>query len=395
MIFSKTKKQFSWVLFLLLAGLLSTFSSCKKDTGSSLSPEIAAENQTLAQYLNLPNWPFDYEAVRIPSFLDIERINTHDNTPPNNQITNNGATLGRVLFYDKNLSQNNTVSCSSCHNQSNGFSDTLVLSVGFEGGRTGRHSMGLSNARYRENGHFFWDERAESLEEQVLEPIQDPIEMGMDLTTLELKLQGQPYYPILFKRAFGDSTVTSENISKALSQFIRSMMSFNSKFDQGLAQHKVNEPFSNFTDQENLGKDIFHSLDKGMCASCHFTEAMITEVARNNGLTREPSDIGLQGVTGDPLDRGKFKAPSLRNIAVRPPYMHNGDFRDLKSVISAYSSGITWSPTLDAHLMMPGNTSAVRFNLTNEEKEALEAFLHTLTDEEFITNEIYADPFKN
>ncbi|MFT4754018.1 MAG: cytochrome c peroxidase [Salibacteraceae bacterium] len=371
-----------------------SLNSCKKDVTSNTSEEVIAENVILSEYLNLPNWPFNYEEKKIPTFLEVEQINTHDNTPVTNPITNNGATLGRVLFYDNNLSQNNTISCASCHHQANGFSDTLVLSVGFEGGKTGRHSMGLSNARYRENGRFFWDERAETLEDQVLEPIQDSIEMGMNLNDLELKLQMQPYYPVLFKRAFGDSMVSAHHISLALAQFVRSMISFNSRFDQGRAAHKLEEPFSNFTPQENQGKEIFHSLDKGMCFSCHFTEAMVTENARNNGLTREPSDIGLEAVTGNWIDKGKFKAPSLRNIAVRAPYMHNGGYRDLKSVINAYSTGISWTSTLDAHFMMPGNQSAIKFNLSEEEKEALEAFLHTLTDEEFLTNEIYADPFK-
>ncbi|MGB0806970.1 MAG: cytochrome-c peroxidase [Salibacteraceae bacterium] len=377
----------------LISIFLSVVSCDRKKKETTILP-VHVENGVLFKYLNLPNYPFDYESKNIPAFLDAQNIAIHDNTPVNNPITNSGATLGRVLFYDKNLSKNNTVSCSSCHIQSHGFSDTLALSRGYTGLFTKRHSMGLANARYRENGRFFWDERAPTLEAQVLMPIQDSIEMGMNLIDLELKLLSLPYYPILFKRAFGDSLITSQRISKALAQFVRSMVSFDSRFDQGRRAHKVNEPFSNFTNQENLGKDVFYSLNKGMCSSCHFTDAMITDVARNNGLSREPDDNGLENVTGNPLDRGKFRAPSLRNIAVRAPFMHKGDYRDLKSVINTYSTGISWSPTLDGHLMSPGNTAAVRFNLSEEEKIALEFFLNTLTDYDFLKSEMYSDPFK-
>ncbi len=385
-------KLLSYYFGFLMVMQLFLFSACSPD--NSNTPEQDPSNLILAQYLKLPTSPFAYENLRVPAYLDASSIETHDNTPSHNPITDAGATLGRVLFYDTNLSENNTISCASCHHQSKGFSDHRQFSSGFNGGKTARHSMGLSNARYRENGRFFWDERAGTLEEQVLLPIQDPVEMGMTLPDLEIKLQSMEYYPILFKRAFGDETINSHKISLALAQFVRTLISFNSKFDQGRALHEISEPFSNFTNQENLGKEIFHSVNKGMCSSCHFTEAMITGVSRNNGLTRELSDIGLEGTTGDPLDRYKFKAPSLRNITVRPPYMHDGDYTNLGDVIEGYNTGISWTPTLDAHLMLPGNTAAKKLNLTSKETEALEAFLHTLTDEEFLTNEIYSNPFK-
>lgn len=382
------------LFFLILAGLFFVI-GCKKDIESKGTvSKYTEDNETLKGYLDLPSQPVEYDKIMVPAYVDVSLINIHDNTPIDNPITNEGATLGRVLFYDKKLSSNKTISCASCHIQEFGFSDTAVLSLGFDGGRTGRHSMGLSNARFRTNGRFFWDERAETLEDQVLMPIQDPVEMGMTLTDLVTVVEGQEYYEILFRRAFGDNEVTADRISKALAQFIRSMMSFNSKYDNGRAHHEVNEPFDNFTAEENLGKTLFNSINKGQCGSCHSTDAMITVVSRNNGLTREFGDFGLEKTTGDPLDRGKFKAPSLRNIAVRAPYMHNGDYKSLKDVINGYSTGINWSPTLDGHLKLPGGQSAIRFNLTQEEIEALEAFLHTLTDTEFLTNKIYSDPFK-
>jgi len=380
-----------WVLFIGFLGL----SACKKDIEPvNTVTEYQKDNQVLSEYLDLPSSPYDYQGIMLPAYLGSTNILIHDNTPGDNQVTNEGATLGRVLFYDKKLSKNGTISCASCHIQEFGFSDTATLSKGFDGGLTGRHSMGLSNAKYRTNGRFFWDERAETLEDQVLMPIQDPVEMGMTLTDLVNVVDQQEYYDILFKRAFGDDEVTSDRISKALAQFIRAMVSFNSKYDQGRANHDVKEPFDNFTTQENWGKSIFNSIDKGQCGSCHSTDAMITVVSRNNGLTREPDDYGVEKTTGNPLDRGKFKAPSLRNIAVRPPYMHNGDYKSLREVIMGYSTGINWTPTLDGHLKMPGGQSAIRFNLTQEEIEALEAFLNTLTDTEFLTNKIYSDPFK-
>ena len=384
-----------WIIIVLSCSMLMGFSGCNKDDNfnGELTP-YQKENVILSKYVTLPNHPFNYSGLAVPDFLEVDLVYLQDNTPANNPITNDGATLGRILFYDKLLSANNTISCASCHIQEFGFSDTAVLSDGFDGGKTGRHSMGLTNARFRTNGRFFWDERAETLEDQVLGPIQDPVEMGMDLDDLVLILEQQPYYSILFKRAFGDSVVNSERISKALAQFVRSMISFNSKYDQGRMNHSINEDFNNFTVQENLGKNLFNRLDKGACFNCHFTDAMITEVSRNNGLSREAGDIGVEQTTGNPWDKGKFKSPSLRNIAVRAPFMHDGGYKSLKEVINGYSTGINWSPTLDAHLMNPGNLSAIKFNLSTLEKEALEAFLHTLTDQEFLTNEIYSDPFK-
>lgn len=378
----------SLLLIIFFLGL----QSCKKSPEPT-QPTVGSDDEVLAKYLDLPDPAYDYTDIAVPSYLDADFIYSHDNTPANNHITNDIATLGRVLFYDKKLSANNTISCASCHIQEFGFSDTATLSKGFEEGLTGRHSMGLGNARFRTNGKFFWDERAETLEEQVLMPVQDEVEMGMDLEDLVLKLANQPYYPILFKRAFGNTEITSDKMSLAMAQFVRSMLSFNSKYDKGRENHEIADPFSNFTAQENLGKNLFTSLNKGMCSSCHFSDAMITDHARNNGVTIGESDNGVENDTGNPLDRGKFKAPSLRNIAIRPPYMHNGEFTNLRDVVKTYSDGIQWTPTLDAHLMAPGGTSAIQFNLTDEEIDALVAFLNTLTDEDFLTDKKLSDPF--
>jgi cytochrome c peroxidase len=265
--------------------------------------------------------------------------------------------------------------------------------VGDDGGLTGRHSMSLANARFRVGPGFFWDERAESLEEQVLMPIQDEVEMNMTLDLLVERMNGTTYYKELFANAFGDEEINTTRIASALAQFVRSLNSFNSRFDEGLAMHPPNQAFSNFTAEENLGKDVFFRQDKGMCASCHSTEAMITDFARNNGLSGRSPDAGLGEVTGNASDFGKFRAPSLRNIAIRPPYMHNGAIQNLGEVVFAYNQGISYSPTLDPHFLAPGGQSAITLNLTPEEQNALIAFMETLTDQDFLTNERYSDPF--
>ena len=182
----------------------------------------------------LPATPFNYSVVNRPAHLDEAELRELDNTPKDNTITNAGATLGRVLFYDTQLSKNNTVSCASCHSLLAGFADARQFSVGYEGGLTGRNAMGLINVRYS-NIHgsrpgFFWDERAATLEDQALMPIQDKVEMGMTLAELNHKLQRLPYYPAMFKAAFGTDQVTSARVAKAIAQFIRSAESLGFTF---------------------------------------------------------------------------------------------------------------------------------------------------------------------
>ncbi len=340
------------------------------------------DEEILSSMLNLPLNSFEYN-VALPNHFLGNGTQQEDNTPNNNPITNNGATLGRVLFYDKQLSANNTVSCASCHDQSKGFSDTKALSVGFNGGFTGRNSMGLSNAKYYNNGRFFWDERASTLEEQVLLPIQDNVEMGLTLDELKSKVEDDSYYSILFRRAFGDEIVTTQRISFALSQFIRSMVSYESKYDEGLMQ--TNNPqanFTNYTQSENLGKSLFFS-NRTRCSDCHDTNVFVGDEARNNGLDMVFSDEGVQS--------GEFKVPSLRNIELTGPYMHDGRFTTLAQVVEHYNSGVQNSQDLDGRLRQ-GN-GVRRLNLSNAEKQALVDFMLTLTDNSFITNEKFSNPF--
>jgi cytochrome c peroxidase len=357
----------------------------------SCKPETPPVTDPLAD-LNLPETPFNYAMPNLPAHMLAPQVANADNTPANNPVTDQGATLGRVLFYDKNLSSNKTIACASCHVSTKGLSDDKALSEGFEGGQTGRNSMSLANARYYANGRFFWDERAASLEVQTLLPIQDGVEMGLTLDELIARLQDTEYYPVLFKNAFGSEAITSDKVSKALSQFVRSMISYRSKYDAGRAQvANAGDPFPNFTPQENEGKALFLNPNIG-CAACHGTDAHIAPGPRNNGLDATTTDAGVGGANGRPQDQGRFKVNSLRNIALTAPYMHDGRFTTLAQVITHYNGGVQSHPSLDPPLRLP-NGQPRRLNLTVAQMAALEAFLHTLTDTEMLADEKFSSPF--
>ncbi|MDB4496941.1 T9SS type A sorting domain-containing protein [Flavobacteriaceae bacterium] len=341
---------------------------------------------------------FNYETQNIPSYI------TKDNTPETNQINNEITTLGRVLFYDKNLSENNTIACASCHQQAFAFSDPLTSSVGLNGGNTGRHSMRLVNSRFSNEEKFFWDERATSLENQVTQPIQDHIEMGFsgtngdpDFNELIAKLSAIDYYQTLFDFAYGNSTINEDKIQRALSQFIRSIQSFDSKFDEGFLQSpNLNAPFPNYTPQENLGKQLFLNPPPNGgagCAGCHAPpEFDIDPNTLNNGV------IGVIGSTTE-VDLTNTRSPSLRDLvnpdgSLNGPLMHDGSMTSLLQVINHYNS-IPNNPAnnnLDNRLQGPGNQTQ-QLNLTINEKSALEAFLKTLSGSDIYTNEKWSDPF--
>lgn len=345
----------------------------------------------------------DYEAYLAAQPLHYTRttspmgnVRIQDNTPFDNPVTNAGAALGRIIFYDVRLSANNTVSCASCHAQEHGFTDPKAFSVGFEGGLTGRHSMSLSNAAYYRNGKFFWDERAGSLEEQVLMPIQDAVEMGMNLFDLEVKLGLTSFYPSLFDQAFGDEAITSDRISLALAQFIRSMVSYQSKYDQAIVAGTLNEPAfaSVFTEQEQLGHRLFSGFPGGErssvgCVACHQTASHAMDQAHVNGIDANTQEAD-QGAGG-----GFFKSPSLRNIEVGAPYMHDGRFATLEEVVEFYNSGIQRHPNLSPDLTTSGRVGGrpIQLGLREEEKAALVAFLKTLTDDTLLTSPLFSDPY--
>jgi cytochrome c peroxidase len=367
---------------------------------------VAATRRAIVADINLPATPYDY-SIHLPAHFLTDAggglpssINGTDNTPANNPITNHGATLGRVLFYDTNLSSNRTIACASCHKQEKGFSDPATLSKGFNGGNTRRHSMTLVNAAFYQRGRFFWDERAATLEAQVLQPFQDAVEMGLTLTQLTQRVQEQPFYNQLFLNAFGDNTVTSDRISKALAQFVRSIVSYQSKYDVGRAQ--VATPglnFPNFTTEENLGKQLFlRPIANGGagCFGCHTTEAFINSNPgpQNNGLDLvSTTDFGAgETFPNFPLFQGRFKNSTLRNIELTAPYMHDGRFSTLEEVVEHYNSGIKKHPTLSAALA-DANGDPIRFNFTTAQKSALVAFMKTLTDNTIATEPKWSNPF--
>lgn len=393
-------KSITFILFVASVALVSSCSSTEATDYSAIDPypNVTAK---FAGKIDLNN-PSNYANQTIPGYI------TKDNTATN-PITDKGATLGRVLFYDTNLSSNNTISCSSCHIQSNAFGDTAIASIGVNGITT-RHSMRLANSRFSAESKFFWDERAVTLEAQSTQPIQDHIEMGFSgtsgdgsITTLISKLQNIGYYKELFKYAYGSEIITENKIQLALAQFIRSIQSFDSKYDAGraLAPNET-QAFSNYTAQENQGKNLFLSrpvfnavgvrTSGGLgCASCHAApEFDIDPNSRNNGI------IGI--LNGSGIDVTNTRAPLLRNL-VKPngttngPMMHTGNLTTLQNVIGHYGT-INRAPgnnNLDARLMPNG--FGQQLNLTAAEVDAVIAFLKTLTGTNLYVDPKWSSPF--
>jgi len=324
---------------------------------------------------------------------------TRTNTPVANQITNAGATLGRVMFYDKRLSRNSAVSCSSCHQQANAFGDTALASTGVSGS-TGRHSMRLVNAGFATESKFFWDERAATLEAQTTQPVRDHAEMGFsgssgDPTFADLvtRLSAISEYRVLFAMTYGSATITETRIQNALAQFVRSIQSFDSKYDAGRAQASDNQPFPNFTPQENAGKALFINPPGpgggAGCAGCHVPpEFSIDPNSRNNGVT---------GSIGGGTDLTNTRSPSLRDM-VGPngksngPLMHHGGQATIADVINHYNLIPGDNTNLDPRLRRPGG-ALQNLNLTQQQKDQLAAFLRTLTGSNVYTDVKWSSPF--
>ncbi len=386
---SRSQRTFGLFALILLAG-------CEAATpgDADMTPDTQAGDPltTAADHPVLPAEPLVYadSEVNLPPHIAGAEAADADNTPISNPISNAGATLGRVLFYDKRLSVNDRVSCASCHQQAHGFADPDRLSRGFQDGETARHSMGLSNARYYARGRFFWDERAATLEDQVLMPIQDPVEMGMDLTQLEAKLSATDYYPPLFEAAFGSPEIDRTRIARALAQFVRAMTSYRAKFDQAFAGGGPPDFAGTFTAQELRGQQLFMGQGGPMqglgCVRCHGGNAQISDNVHNTGLDAVTIDEGA--------GNARFKSPSLRNVEMRPPYMHDGRFATLEEVVEHYNSGVQAHPDLDPRLR-DRNGNPLRLNLDPADKAALVAFLTTLTDFELMRDERFSDPFTN
>jgi cytochrome c peroxidase len=381
--------------------MLVIFVSCSKSDDNSQSPNEILTS-IFGNNIDIDNLD-NYANQQTPTYI------TRDNTVGNN-ITDIKATLGRVLFYDKKLSIDNTISCASCHKQAFAFSDTALTSRGVEGAFTARHSMRLVNARFGVERKFFWDERAATLEQQTTMPIQDHAEMGFSgqsgrpaLTDLMTKLSAQEYYNILFTRAFGDATITEARIQECLAQFVRSIQSFDTKYDAGRALvPNDGPPFPNFTAQENNGKQLFLQapvlnaagvrIGGGAgCNGCHNApEFDINPNSGNNGV------VAIVG--GGGFDFNITRSPTLRDVVNRNglpngPFMHNGNFQSLRNVVLHYNT-INIAPgntNLDPRLRPNGNGQML--NLTQQEIDNIVAFLQTLSGSDVYTNPKWGDPF--
>lgn len=307
-------------------------------------------------------------------------------TPANNPQTVEGVALGRKLFFDPILSGNGTQACADCHRPQNAFSDPRQFSIGIEGSPGFRNSMPLQNLAWNFPNKFNWDGSASSLEDQIFEPVTNPIEMNNTWSNAVASLQNHNEYPELFRNAFGKSTIDSVMVTKAIAQFVRTLISANSRFDRHVLSENI------LTPQELNGFNVFMSEDKGDCFHCHgnfFNPLWTDNTFHNNGLDAFFADIGLGNVTGDPRDNGKFRAPSLRNLEFTAPYMHDGRFATLEEVINHYSEGLVFSETIDP-LMKAVTQGGVQ--LSEEDKADLKAFLLSLSDPEFINNPDFQNP---
>ena len=383
------------ILAYILSGAILFTIACTKN-----GKEHEAEDSFILRALNLPSELDDYN-VRIDG---IDQKNA-------NQI----ATIGRVLFYDTDLSSDGTISCASCHQQSLAFSDNVDFSEGVHGNLTSRNSIALASFEsfdfeYGGGGirsisrGLFWDERARSVKSQMSETIANPNEMGMALESLPLIVQSKPYYQELFNavdfnRASRKDNIDLSNILTSIETFVRSIQSSNSRFDQELNKDRnlifIND-WDTFSESENNGKQLFFTN----CSSCHnltnqrsslFNRNFNMTMA-NNGLDIDYADQGHGEVTGESGDIGRFKIPNLRNIALTGPYMHDGRFQTLEEVIDFYSTGIQNHKNL--HRNLRNDVLAPRrFKFSESDKEDIVAFLNTLTDESLLTEEKWSDPF--
>jgi cytochrome c peroxidase len=313
--------------------------------------------------------------------------------PKDNPLTKEGVALGRKLFYDTRLSSDNSISCATCHKPELAFTDGLQASIGIRGQVSPRNAPSLANLLWQKK--FFWDGRAQSLEEQVLHPIESVIEMDMSLPALVGKLQTLGEYPDLFRKAFGQKKITKETIAKALAQFVRTLVSGNSRYDR-ITRGEVLP-----TEQEKRAIALFftHPIPEigvrgANCGDCHGSHLTTLGTFHDNGLDSLPTDKGLGGITGKATDVGKMKTPSLRNIALTAPYMHDGRFKTLREVVEHYNAHIQNSPNLDPLIAQASNeVEGTTLKLTEQEKEDILLFLQMLTDSSFIQNKAFQNPF--
>ena len=395
----RSSRCLRWGLGVLITVVLSACGGGNSSTTSDTSPANPYPGTAAYTSLDL-SAPLNYASPALPAHYDASVLATSNQTAAN-ATTNQGATLGRVLFNDVRLSFNNSKSCASCHNQASGFVDPAQFSTGFAGGLTTAHAMRLGNVAFYQGNNMFWDKRATSIEDQSTDPIQNATEMGFDathggLTALISKMQGLAYYPELFKWVFGDSTITETRIQNALAQFERSMVSANSQWDRAYAvvyasNGNTNSPQNfgrslagnnipaadRFTASQDRGRALFiqgpNNGGKG-CAGCHQPPTFALDPnSKSNGL-----DAGETRI---------FKSPSLKNVALSGRFMHDGRFSSLEQVLAHYATGIQAGPARDNRLPVGG------IGMTAQEQADIVAFLQTLTDTALNTDSRFGSPF--
>ena len=325
--------------------------------------------------------PIEIAPNATPYRFTFSRFFPQPDLPRDNPLTVEGVALGGKLFFDRRLSADDTESCATCHNPHLAFSQPRRFSRGIDGDIGPRNAMALENLAWKSS--FFWDGRASSLREQALQPIQNPIEMHEPLTTLVAKISADADYHRLFANAFGSTKITTDHIARAIEQFLLVQTSFDSKFD-----HVMNGT-AKFTDEEargfilfNTEYDPYHGQYGADCFHCHGGPLFQSQSFANNGLDSTFRDLGRYNVTKRAGDEGKFAVPSLRNVAVTAPYMHDGRFQTLEQVVEHYCTGTKRSPTLDPNLAKHPDGGVP---LSAADKKALVAFLKTLTDEKYLT----------
>lgn len=351
----------------LLLALAMVFITCKPDKEEIIESDVVSYDGTAFELI----YPNHFPAPTLPA---------------DNPLTVQGVKLGKMIFHETMLSGDNSQSCASCHLQQFAFTDTSRFSIGIEGLPGGRQAMSVFNMAWNTEG-FFWDGRAPQLRDQALMPIQDPLEMNETLENVVTKLGDSQVYRDQFMRAFGSESVTSEKISLAMEQFMFTIVSYRSKYDEFL------ERTATLTESEERGRELFFAeynpffpeYSGADCAHCHSGANFENDQYMNNGLDSDMDmeDDGRMNVTQNSADRGKFKVTSLRNIALTFPYMHDGRFSTLEEVIEHYNTGIQLSSTTDAAI---SSTQTTGLMLDNQDVQDLKAFLLTLTDEQLISD---------
>lgn len=380
------------VLFLLTLTLSFLLTSCNDDLEYSEKYYSEEDQEVINRHLNLPNTPYSYN-IKYPEYIT---------TFVNTNIDYDKATLGRVLFYDKSLSSDKSVSCASCHKQELAFSDDVAFSPGAEGKVTTRNSLALGsviNFRLYYGSEvftgipFFWDNSAATIQEQSQRTLANPNEMNMHITQVHSRVNSIEYYKPLIKKAFNTEIATGDQILDAIAEFTNSITNYNTKFDNGVAKHYKNRFNTNiegvnlqdFTALENKGKDVYLTN----CAPCHGTVAgRPGKTESNNGLYMDYKDKGAAVHAGG---SPRFKVPTLRNVMLTAPYMHDGSLATIDDVIEHYSKNIKNTVGLDP--LLRSNNQALKMNLTEDDKSALKAFLSTMTDEKVISDVKFSDPF--